>query len=59
MSILKGKKEAPKATPFADFFRTAPSRQKKRVYAQVLEEATNKQKEQIARVEKLELIDAH
>lgn len=58
MSMVKDRKKATEATSFSDFFRKAPSKEKKRVYAHVLDEATKRQKEQIARAEQLHLIDA-
>lgn len=36
-----------KETPFSEFFRQAPSKKKKRVYAEVLKEATERQKKQM------------
>lgn len=53
MSMMKDKQKVTKGTPFSDFFRKAPSKRKKRVYAHVLDEATKRQQEQIARAEEL------
>lgn len=41
------------STPFSDFIRNASSGEKKRVYADVLEKATQRQREQIKRAEEL------
>jgi len=38
------------STPFSDFFRNAPSAEKKRVYARVLKKATERQLRQMSRV---------
>ena len=38
------------STPFSDFFRNAPSAEKKRVYARVLKNATERQLNQMSRV---------
>lgn len=48
MLVKKEKKVV--LTPFSDFVRNAKSREKKRIYAKVLEEAINKQNEIIAKV---------
>jgi hypothetical protein len=37
------------STPFSDFFHNASSKEKKRVYAEVLRGATERQRQQIAR----------
>lgn len=38
------------STPFSEFFRNAPSTEKKRVYARVLKNATERQLRQMSRV---------
>ena len=44
--LAKSMPESPKhSTPFSKFIREASSREKKRVYAKVLEKATNDQKD--------------
>ncbi|MBD3668060.1 MAG: hypothetical protein HUJ16_08880 [Kangiella sp.] len=47
MSMTKQQGSKVKETPFSQFFRTASSKEKKRVYAEVLKEATERQKNQI------------
>lgn len=46
---LRAKKADVKSTPFADFFHSAPSREKKRLYAQVIDGAAKRQKDQMER----------
>lgn len=49
--IFERKKSVP-TTPFSDFIRNAPSSEKKKVYARVLERAAEKQREVVERVAK-------
>lgn len=46
--MRKRKLQAEQSTAFSDFIRNASSRQKKRVYATVLEKSTDKQNELLA-----------
>lgn len=46
-SPSKSKSES--STPFSEFIRKAPSREKKRVYGRVLDKATKEQKELMKR----------
>ena len=48
--------KAVESTPFSDFFRNAPSKDKKRVYARVLEKATERQQQQMSRVRASETV---
>lgn len=47
MSVTKRQGNIVNETPFSAFFRKAPSKEKKRVYAEVLKEATERQKKQM------------
>lgn len=49
MLALRRKKKITGSTPFSDFIREAPAREKKRVYADVLEKATKDQAEVLER----------
>ena len=49
MAIYSSTKTS-EGTPFSDFFRNAPSAEKKRVYARVLKNATERQLSQMSRV---------
>lgn len=49
MLALRRKKKNTGSTPFSDFIREAPAREKKRVYADVLEKATKDQAEVLER----------
>jgi hypothetical protein len=52
MSLFRSKDALPEvsSTPFSDFIRNAPSREKKKVYATVLRRASESQNKVIERV---------
>lgn len=50
MFSFKRKPKAVDSTPFSEFIRNASAREKKRVYKQVLEKATESQNRVLARV---------
>jgi hypothetical protein len=57
MSLFRSKDALPEvsSTPFSDFIRNAPSREKKKVYATVLRRASESQNKVIERVRKKSL----
>lgn len=48
-TMFKRKPQAARSTALSEFIRNAPSREKKRVYATVLEKSTEKQNELLGR----------
>lgn len=49
MFSLKRKPKAVASTPFSEFIRNAPSKEKKRIYKRVLEKASESQNRVLAR----------
>jgi len=50
MSLFQRKPKPASSTPFSEFIRNASSREKKRVYKQVLEKATESQNRLLSRI---------